>query len=166
MGVLAREALNVQNPALGATILWRFVCGYRSVQQKDSPLPLLFIVLPMIFSESILEIISSTQTKSGLRACVDKFSISKEGKSDIVLSIHDKANQMKKLTLESIQIATATKLISIDNSSGCVFPLSETELKSGVPTSIRPLIRAAEKLGVWCGELSIFEISNILRVVF
>ena len=41
--MLAREAQNIQNPALGAAILWRFCCGYVGAHPEgDLPrLPLL-----------------------------------------------------------------------------------------------------------------------------
>jgi hypothetical protein len=46
-----REVNNVQNPALGAALIWRFAIGY-SAKSKTSDYPVLqlcFLVPPMIF---------------------------------------------------------------------------------------------------------------------
>ena len=46
-----REVYHVQNPAIGATILWQFICGYYAKETKPVPFPLLFFVLTFIFRE-------------------------------------------------------------------------------------------------------------------
>ena len=56
-----KEVYNVQNPAIGAAILWRFICGYKSKDNEPTPFPLLFIVLPIIFREDLCAVIKSTQ---------------------------------------------------------------------------------------------------------
>src|SRR6218665_1496249 len=50
----AREAQNIQNPALGAAVLWRFCCGYVEAHPGGEPprLPLLFLLLPIVFPRS------------------------------------------------------------------------------------------------------------------
>ena len=64
-----REINNVQNPALGAAIIWRFAVGY-SNKSKTSDYPILqlcFLVAPMIFHQETFELLMSTQPRSGLR---------------------------------------------------------------------------------------------------
>src|SRR5262245_43605485 len=50
MSVLSQEVWQVQNPAVGAVLLWRFVVGYQQARDDASscPLPLVFIVLPTL----------------------------------------------------------------------------------------------------------------------
>lgn len=43
-----REVYYVQNPAIGAAVLWKFIYGYYLKENKMIPFPLLFIVLPII----------------------------------------------------------------------------------------------------------------------
>lgn len=66
MGNLVKEFYNIQNPALSAYLLSRFSLGYMEENQDMTPMPLLFIVLPMMYKKEIVDFIASTQKKSGL----------------------------------------------------------------------------------------------------
>jgi hypothetical protein len=93
MGALSQETQLVQNPALGAMLLWRFASGYerRSNIHSYAPLPLLFLVLPVTLHQETARFIASTRQASGLRAFVNKFSDSSVSKSDVLLAINDRA---------------------------------------------------------------------------
>ena len=56
----------VQNPAIGAALLWQFTCGYYINKNQPVPFPLLFVVLPIVFRQDLCSIIRSTQKASGL----------------------------------------------------------------------------------------------------
>ena len=60
------DVMYVQNPALGAALLWRFTCGYYSNENRSVPFPLLFVVLPIVFRQDLCSVIKSTQRASGL----------------------------------------------------------------------------------------------------
>ena len=47
---LLKEATYVQNPALGAVLLWRSSVGYANAHQQSLPmlLPLGFLILPLV----------------------------------------------------------------------------------------------------------------------
>jgi hypothetical protein len=168
MGVLSREIEAIQNPALGATLLWRFTVGFsQSSKSNDpTPIPLLFIVLPIMFHEETAQFITSTRLASGLRAFSDKFSTSAVSKNDLVLAIHDRSLDMRKLTLDSVRLGISSRLIGIDVERGVVSPLSTTTPRANVPESIRPLLAGAERLGGWCAQISLHEVSAILKVAF
>jgi len=168
MSNLSQETRNVQNPALGAMLLWRFTVGYEDASKvkASAPLPLLFIVLPIIFHQETSELIPTTFKSSGLRNYVNKFLESKISKSDLVYAIHDRAIRMRRLSLESLGLAAASKLLSIDKQNGSAFSLSSSPAKSGIPESVRTLLKSAEKLGFWCGSISIHEVSVILKIRF
>lgn len=70
---LTKEFYNIQNSALSAYLLSRFCLGYAEENEDMVPMPLLFIVLPMIYKKEIVDFISSTQKKSGLRFFANKF---------------------------------------------------------------------------------------------
>lgn len=70
---LVKEFYNIQNQALSAYLLSRFSLGYMEENQDMAPMPLLFIVLPMMYKKEIVDFIASTQKKSGLRFFADKF---------------------------------------------------------------------------------------------
>ena len=167
MSSLTKETRNVQNPALGAVLLWRFACGY-SAKHKTSeyaPVPTLFLVLPLIFHHESFELLRGTNRPSGLHGFAVKFSKSKVAKSDILLGVHSRSIRWRSLTLESLNIGVRTQLLTVDNSNATVIPISTTSAK-GVPASIRSLLTNAEKLGEWCSALSLFEISNVLKIGF
>lgn len=165
MGDLSKEFENVQNPALGAYILWNFSRGYYEYNSSFIPFQLFFIVLPIIFRADLVDIISSTQKKSGLRYFADKFLTTKVLKNDMISHIHKASEETKVLTLESLQIAIHADLISIDVESGLVFPITTSE-KKNESAAVKRLGKAAEKLGNWCARLTMHEISQILKVRF
>ena len=103
MSILAEEAHNVQNPALGALLLWRFAVGYSASGTHSAvPMPLMFLVLPVLFHEETSDMLTSTLVKSGLRMFVSKFEESSVSKNDLILALHDRAAEMKGLSLDSM----------------------------------------------------------------
>jgi hypothetical protein len=166
MSVLTKEVRNIQNPALGAGLVWRFVCGYVDSHQTRAavPLPLLFLVLPIVLHEQTEEFVKGTQPASGLRSFVAKFGKAKISKQDLLLAVHDRMMELRQLTLESIQMTFATRLLYLDGAT--VIPLSETQAIAGIPPDIKRLMKSAEKLGAWCGLLTLHEIAITLKVRF
>ena len=168
MAALDLETRIVQNSALGAVLLWRFTSGYERENKVKGPppIPLLFIVLPIMFHQDTAEIIISTRRSSGLRAFVNKFASSKSSKNDLILAINDRAIIMRNLSMRSLRLALASNLISIDIERGLAIPLTSTAPKAGVARSIRSMLQSAERLGYWCSQLSLYEVSAILKVRF
>ena len=151
---LNKEVINIQNPVLGAYLIWNFTIGY----EKKTPFILLFPVLPMLYRADMLEKLKSTYTNSGLKAFASKLP------DDCLLNIQNFALSMRKLTLHSIQIASRTQLVSVTD-DGYVHSLSSSTHKSE-PKGVKELERYAVKLGKWCSEVSLYEISTILKIRF
>lgn len=162
--MLAREAQNVQNPALGAAILWRFCCAYGTTHPaNDAPaLPILFLVLPIVLHQATAELVRRTRPSSGLRAFAAKFGDTTVSKQDLLLQIHDRALRWRALTLQSVELAAAGHLIHL-TVTGEVIPLSKTKAR-GLPDEVKRLMSDAEKLGAWCGSLTLHEIATTLKV--
>lgn len=162
--MLAREAQNVQNPALGAALLWRFCCAYAQAHADGdpAPLPTLFLVLPVVLHQATAEQLRRTWPSSGLRAFAAKFGDSKVSKQDLLLQIHDRAMRWRHLTLQSIELAAAGRLIHITDEGDAV-ALSRTKARS-MPDEVKKLLADAEKLGAWCGQLTLHEITTTLKV--
>lgn len=162
---LNREVKAVQNPALGAMLLWRCCVGYSAAheQAQPAPLPLLFLVLPMLFHKDTAELVMSTQRASGLRKFVEKFQLAAQSKTDLLLAIGPRAQVMRKLTGDSLGLAVVSNLLTVDR-DGRVIALSETPATAGIPLSIRPMLGAAEKLGTWFAQVSEYETALLLQV--
>lgn len=162
---LNREVRAVQNPALGAMLLWRCCVGYSSAHERaqPAPLPLLFLVLPMLLHKDTAELVMSTQRVSGLRKFVEKFQLAAQSKTDLLLAIGPRAQAMRKLTGDSLGVAFASNLVTLDR-DGRVIAISETPATAGIPLSIRPLLGAAEKLGAWFAQVSEYETALLLQV--
>ncbi len=163
MNNIDREVYYVQNPAIGAAVLWQFICGYYSKESKAVPFPLLFVVLPIIFREDLCTIIKTTQKSKGLSKVSEK--LFKEKKNDNLYTINNTAIALRPLTLESFNIGVSAKLFTMDISTATVFPLTQVK-KGGLSTPVKRLLDSAEKLGIWCGELSLLEICEWLKVRF
>lgn len=163
MNKINREVYYVQNPAIGAAILWQFVNGYYDKENKAVPFPLLFIVLPIVFRRDLCEIIYSTRKGKGLSKVSEK--LFNDKKNDNLYTINNSAIELRSLTLDSFNIGTSARLFALDTSTATVLPLTRTK-KSGLSRSIKKLLDAAEKLGAWCSELSLLEICEWLKVRF
>lgn len=164
MTALAREAQNVQNPALGAALIWRFCCGFTDASPtRESPrLPIALLVLPVVLHRETVEFVRTTQLRSGLRAFASKFGDSKASKQDLLLQLHDRARRWKMLSLQSLELATAATLLVVTE-DGLVIPLSRTPAR-GLSDEVKRLMNAAERLGYWCGQLTTHEIAITLKV--
>lgn len=164
MDELNREIYLVQNPAIGAAILWRFVCGYydNDSESRQVPFPLLFVVLPIIFRADLRDVISSTYKSSGLQKVSEKLFAHKQ--ADLFCSLQNSAEQYKEITLLAINIAVDAKLISLSCKTALVIPIQAKTSK--MPKSSENLLKQAEKLGAWCSTLSLHEISTLLKVRF
>lgn len=161
MSKLLSEVQAMQNPALGAAVTWTFCQAYTKKSGEPCPLPLAFIVLPIVLHERTRERVSSTQARSGLRKFQEKFT----NEGDLLLALNERALSMRQLSLASVRLALATGLLALDPVTGKLWP-SEAALPRPVPDSVADLSAAAGKLGEWCSELTLHEVSAILRLEF
>lgn len=157
------EAQLVQNVALSATLIWRFVASYDQAAKAACPLPLCFAVLPILFHHVSREAAVSTNPASPLAKFIEKFDQNRED----LLAIHERMLAMKALSLRSIQLAAARGLIAVEPTEGVVLPSPKVKLSTERrPEALRPMLRAAEKLGGWCAPHDLAHISHQLRLFF
>jgi hypothetical protein len=168
MAILNREGRAIQNPALGSVLIWRATSTYQQSHKTGSfmPLPLCFLVLPVVFHEETAALVSGTRAASGLRKLTEKFRSAEESKTDLLLAVGRRAVAMRALSWESVQLAVASNIVSIDSAQGTLMSLSDTSPVSGVPLAIRPLLSSAEKLGTWFSGLTLYEIGLQMQVNF
>ena len=168
MATLNEEVHHVQNSALGAMLVWRYVVGYHKARSDAAgcPLPLLFLVLPILLHHETLAHVQSTRIGTGLRGFSAKFGTSANNESDVLLALNDRAASLRRLSLESLRVAVGARMLTVDSGTGSAHALTRTMPKAGIPEHIRDLARNGEKLGQWCGTLTMMEIASVLRVRF
>lgn len=164
MNALARESYRMQNPALGATLLWRFAKAHADADRdrKGPPLPLGFLVLPMIWQHDTAETIGSTMTNSGLRKFAAKFTET-DAARDILLGIHPRAVRWRPKTQAALRLGLSAGLLGIEHAQLVSRRSANEPLSNG---TIATMADAADKLGVWFASLSVHEVGLILHVQF
>jgi hypothetical protein len=160
---LQTEVQAMQNPALGAALLWRFACGYcpSTTSTAGAPLPLAFLVLPVMLHAQTREAITSTQQRSGIR----QFQANLDQRVDLLLGVQRRAVSMRSTSLRSLRIAMASALVTLMPEKAQVWPRSYANGPTVAPR-VRELMKASEKFGAWCKDLTLFEVAGILRVEF
>lgn len=167
MTTLGLESRLVQNPALGAVVLWRFARKFSDshLSHDFCPLCLSALVLPMIWHADTAEMISSTREASGLRAFAEKFSDSKDSNLDSLFAIHRRATQWRSKTMCSLRMALGSGLLRL-NERGCLVPSDSLWKPNQQPSVVRSQTHMAEKLGTWFSSMSLLEVAAILHVRF
>lgn len=156
------EVYLVQNPGLGAILMWEFVKGFTRQSAGRLPeLPLLFIVLPVVFSETIRTAMSGTNATSGLRLFTAKFSKDQE----VLLALQRRMLMLRPTSLSSLSIGIESGLLTLDAANASVdFAIKRYPSKTHM--SVRELGKHADKLGGWCGLLTLQEVQAALRIGF
>lgn len=154
----------VQNPALGAYVLWLFGLGFQAEDDRSPVLPLHFLVLPLLLHRPTLDMVRSTQKGSGLSLFAAKLGEQQQN----LLAVHERALTLRSLTLRSLAFAVNTQLVTVSYDDATVRSnsLDARFRKPVVPERIRGFSAAAEKLGYWFCKTGIAQVSSTLRVDF
>ena len=167
MNALGLESRLVQNPALGAVVLWRFARKYSDSHpvHAAAPLCLVALVLPMVWHTDTATNIASTQIASGLRAFADKFFDAQDSNLDALLAIHSRAARWRSKTTNALRIGFGSGLLRL-NERGGLMPSDTVWQPAKHPSTVRIQTNVAEKLGAWFSALSLLEIAAIVHVRF
>lgn len=154
----------IQNPALGAYVLWQFCLWYQMEAGEAAELPMVFLVIPILLHERTREAVISTMKSSGLGLFAAKFSGDKED----LLGIHTRALELRSLTLRSIGFCVNAGLATINYADATLYAntLPAKTRKPHVPERLRSFSSGAEKLGFWFAKMNIIQIATTLRVEF
>ncbi|WP_290368622.1 three component ABC system middle component [Massilia sp. Bi118] len=158
------EAALVQNEALAAYAIWRFGLGFQERDGQAAPLPLAFLLLPLVLHAPTLATVLSTQKASGLYLFAGKLG---EHREDL-LAVHGRALALRQLTLESLIVAEQSRLVRIEPSTATIRAFSpHNELVAPtLPERIRRISPASEKIGYWFSGLSDQQVAHTLKIGF
>jgi hypothetical protein len=149
----------VQNPALGALLLWKFCSGFQ--KEKPDSLPVLtslFCVLPIVYHGATLQELKSTNLPSGLV----KFALKLSDQRESLIAIHDRALAMRELTFSSIATGVATHLLRLDYATAQI--AANEERLPAIPERLKFHYTGAEKLGHWFARLPLGHALSTLRI--
>jgi hypothetical protein len=154
----------VQNPALGAYVLWQFGLGYQSYDGEAAKLPAVFLILPIILHRPTLEVVSSTQKGSGLVLFAAKLADREED----LLAIHTRALLLRRLTLRSVGFAINAGIATLNYEAATMRAnsLAHKSRRPRVPERLRALSNGAEKVGYWFAKMGLPQIASTLKVEF
>jgi hypothetical protein len=158
------ELNTVQNPALGAYILWQFGNGFQSYNGEFAKLPAAFLVLPIVLHRATLDLVGSTLKGSGLALFAAKLAEREEN----LLAIHTRALMLRHLTLRSLSFAINSGLATIIYADAAMRAntLASRSKKAPVPERLKLLSNGAEKLGYWFAKMGLPQLASTLRVEF
>jgi hypothetical protein len=155
----------VQNPAIGAYLIWNFTLGYQEDGAEAAPFLLAFLVLPMLLHRQTFEAVASTRKASGLTLFAAKFDREREA----LIELHARALLLRPLSLQSIGVASTSHLVRVDHESGLLhgYALDLLEVKKpSIPERLKAFPAAADKIGYWFSKLGLPQIASTLRIDF
>jgi len=164
MSTNLNESEIIQNPALGAFLLWKFGRGFQADESLQATLPLFFLVLPLLLHSQTGRVIESTRRTSGLVLFAAKLG---ENREDL-LAVHERALTLRNLTWISIEIGIRSGLLTVDYSAATARAntLDGPLAKPWLPERLKSMPARAEKVGYWFSKSGINQIASVLRVEF
>jgi len=164
MSVELNESEIIQNPALGAFALWKFGLGFQADDSRPAPLPLFFLILPLLMHRQTSEVIESTRKASGLSLFAAKLSEDREN----LIAVHERALILRKLAWDSLELGIRSGLLTVNyveatvRANTLLGPLAKTAL----PERLKNLPNNADKIGYWFSKAGLNQIATTLRVEF
>lgn len=155
------EVKAIQNPALGAYLLWRMGASFQANCADAPRIDMHFLVLPLLLHAGTLKVVSSTNSASGLSKFVHKML---DSESDLI-AVNARAVALRELTLASLSLGVATGVLGIDHSAARVYSL-DTNRKPAIAEGVKHMERGAERIGLWFAQLPKEQVFSMLRVAY
>ena len=155
----------VQNPAIGALLIWHYTLGYQEDGAEAAPMLPAFLVLPMLLHRQTFEAVTSTRKASGLTLFAAKFDRERE----VLLELQGRTRMLRQLSLQSIGVASTSRLVRIDHGLGSLRGRSLELLEAKkplLPERLKGFPAAGEKIGYWFSKLGVAHIASTLRIAF
>lgn len=150
----------VQNPAIGAIVVWHFISEFQKRRTDSHPnLAILFLVLPIIFHRASVEKLKGMNFSSGLSKALTEFPL-------LSANLTRRVASFAPLTLTSINLACASDIITrLPDGSPAEF-----KAKGTLPSSLNPkghardMAKAARRLGAFFADSTPAQIRAQLRI--
>jgi hypothetical protein len=165
-GSLLNEHEVMLNVGLGAEALAAFAAAFQAVPERpEEALTLWHVttVLPLVFHGTSRRAISKRQVRSGLRSILTRDPGNDIAQNEAIFDLNRRLRATHARTMRSLNCAIAWGLLGIED--GAIVPRSGQKRRSWAGEA-RDVVRAAEKLGTWAGQLTSFEYFTVLGVEF
>lgn len=152
----------MHNNVLGAHSLWEFVKFYSNyhINKENPDLMLLMPVLPIVFSKTSCDLICRRNFNEGslINALIED--------KGIFIGLQKRMEDMSDITFNSLRVAFAANLLSINNDDFKIGSLSQTNPSLQFPQDYTNIILASKRLGAWFAKYEINQITNYLNITF
>ncbi|MFD0048905.1 three component ABC system middle component [Actinomycetes bacterium NPDC127524] len=148
--MISSDTFASTNPALCSLILWSFLKGFETVDQKGCELPTLFLPIPLVLSRNIRETFYGTNNSTGLLTWLSR-------EPQVLLNVGQRIEASNSITKAGIIFGTGNKIISFDehgllysNNQGLV----QKRLKANKGgEDLKEVFSMSQRFGSWCGQL-------------
>jgi hypothetical protein len=152
----------IQNPLLGAILVWAFISKYQERSENSDPANILMVmpVLPILLHQNSVTHLKSMRFDSGLTKALVDFPMMRAGLQERIAS-------MAPLTFSSINLACAASLLRRETNAGAIaFETVITRLPADIaPEGIpRDMASAARRLGAFFADASLVQIQMQLGI--
>jgi hypothetical protein len=152
----------VQNTGLAAEAIWHAVneAYETSGRTVGVPLPLVFVVLPLVFHQrSAVALASKTQPGALYKALADD--------REITVGLQGRMEGMADRTLGALSVGFESGLLLVDTDhERQVIPGRKTAPVSHITDEVRTILSAAKRIGQALGELTVVQLAVHLNIRF
>lgn len=153
------EVEAIQNPALGAHLLWRMGISFQASSSDAPQIDLHFLVLPLLLHAGTLTVLASTNPTSGL----SKFAHKMLDNESELITLNARAVELRELTLASLSLGVSANLLLVDHDTARIYSL-QTRKRPKALEGIKKMERGAERLGLWFAQLPREQVFSTLRI--
>lgn len=152
----------IQNPGLGAEVIWQAVheAYYSSGQTDGVPLPLVFLILPLTFHKrTATELASKTQPGALYKALGED--------RELTIGLQERMQAMCDRTFQALSIGFQTGLLLYDEGpSRQLIPGRKTTPVIHVTDEVKVILNAARRVGQAFYEMSFVQLTTQLNIRF
>ncbi|MCB1467818.1 MAG: hypothetical protein KDK08_11885 [Rhizobiaceae bacterium] len=154
------EVERVQNPALGAMLIWKYGRSFQAqLRAEPSGLLLAFLILPLCLHRPTLDLVIGTQARSGLGKFCEKLSEKREE----LFAVHERCLALKELSLNSLAFGERSGILAVEYETARLRALEVAD--PALNERVKAQVKGAERLGVWFSTLETAEVFHALKVV-
>lgn len=151
------EPALVQNPALATELSWQAVqaCCEATAARRGLPFIVAFLVLPIAFHRKSATILGGKQRPGALQKAI----VSDRA---FALGLEERAQKFTRQSRDSLTLALACGLVTLDVSSMELFSTRKTPPAGHITKDVSVAMSAAKRLGWAAAEMSSAQIYSLL----